>query len=92
MAQTLLSLVSPVAQASPELQADIFPDMVLKSLLNLFALGFAVLGGIAGYLANAYWPTGDQEVQGMTPILVAIICGLLPYWSVRLAGDVLSNA
>lgn len=66
--------------------------MVLKSLLNLFALGFAVLGGIAGYLTNVYWPSAKEEVQGVTPMLMMLVCGLLPYWSVRLAGDVLSNA
>lgn len=73
---------------------------MLNTILNLLSLAAGLLGAIAGYVSTVYWldltsSTSDaayEQVHVATPILVALLCGLLPYCMVRLAGDVLTNA
>ena len=73
---------------------------MLKSLISLFSLALAMLGSIAGYTKTAYGlgydegieESGEAErVQILTPLLIAIICAVVPYWTARFAGDILSN-
>jgi Zn-dependent protease with chaperone function len=75
-------------------------DLMIRSLLSIFSLALAVLGGLAGYVSSVYWlsapsafPSEDaKEVTMLTPLLVAFVCGIVPFWTVRFSSDLLSNA
>lgn len=74
-------------------------DLMIRSLLSIFSFAFAFLGGLAGYLSSVYWlsapatfPDSDtKEVTVLTPLLVAFVCGIVPFWTVRFSSDLLSN-
>lgn len=73
---------------------------MIRSLLSIFSLALAILGGLAGYVSSVYWlsapatfPGADaREVTVLTPLLVAFVCGIIPFWTVRFSSDLLSNA
>lgn len=75
-------------------------DLMIKSLLSIFSLALAVLGGVAGYISSTYWLSGPakypsseaEDVVVLTPLLVGFICAIVPFWTVRFSSDLLSNA
>lgn len=56
-------------------------------LLDLTTLALCFLTGVAGFLFSAH----NLHVPADAP-LVGLLCALLPYWTLRLCADVLSNA
>ncbi|KDN52572.1 hypothetical protein K437DRAFT_173183 [Tilletiaria anomala UBC 951] len=61
--------------------------LVIHLILNLTALAFALLAGVAGFLFSAH----QVHVPADAP-LVALLCTLLPYGVLRLCADTLTNA
>lgn len=58
-------------------------------LLNVLSLALATLAGLAGMLF-ATWSVSN--VSDHHAALIALLCGIVPFWTVRFATDVLSNA
>lgn len=75
-------------------------DLMVRSLLSIFSFALAFLGGLAGYVSSVYWLSAPstfpdeeaKEVTMLTPLLVAFVCGIVPFWTVRFSSDLLSNA
>lgn len=81
--------------------------MIIKSLVTLLSISIAALSGIAGFLHAAYASPlsrmregGDIEGAGdavhemisVTPLLIGVLFAVIPYWTVRFASDILSDA
>ncbi|KAK9896277.1 hypothetical protein P389DRAFT_171391 [Cystobasidium minutum MCA 4210] len=74
--------------------------LMIRSLLSIFSFALAFLGGLAGYVSSVYWLSAPatfpdasaREVTQITPLLVAFVCGIVPFWTVRFSSDLLSNA
>ena len=61
--------------------------LIIDLVLDLTAIALAFLCGIAGFLFSAH----QLHVPADAP-LVGLLCALVPYWTLRLCADVLSNA
>ncbi|SNX85981.1 uncharacterized protein MEPE_04690 [Melanopsichium pennsylvanicum] len=65
----------------------VMEGLVINLVLDLTAIALSFLAGLVGFLFSAH----QLHVPADAP-LVGLLCGLLPYWTLRLCADVLSNA
>jgi hypothetical protein len=65
----------------------VMEGLVLHLVLDLTAVALSFLTGVAGFLFSAH----QLHVPADAP-LVGLLCALLPYWTLRLCADVLTNA
>ncbi|SPO27628.1 uncharacterized protein UTRI_04336_B [Ustilago trichophora] len=65
----------------------VMEGLVINLVLDLTAIALSFLAGLMGFLFSAH----QLHVPADAP-LVGLLCGLLPYWTLRLCADVLSNA
>ncbi|CDR87290.1 uncharacterized protein SPSC_00416 [Sporisorium scitamineum] len=65
----------------------VMEGLVINLVLNLTTIALSFLAGLVGFLFSAH----QLHVPADAP-LVGLLCGLLPYWTLRLCADVLSNA
>lgn len=65
----------------------IMEGLIINLILDLTTLALCFLAGLAGFLFSAH----NLHVPADAP-LVGLLCFLLPYWTLRLCADVLSNA
>lgn len=65
----------------------IMDGLIIHLILDLTAVAFSLLAGVAGFLFSAH----QLHVPADAP-LVGLLCALLPYGVLRLAADTLSNA
>lgn len=63
-------------------------DLLIKLILNFTSLALALLAGLTGFLSATWTSTSTAHYASM----VAIICGIVPFWTVRFCSDILSNA
>lgn len=61
--------------------------LIINLILDLTTLALCFLAGLAGFLFSAH----NLRVPADAP-LVGLLCALLPYWTLRLCADVLSNS
>lgn len=61
--------------------------LIINLILDLTTLALCFLAGLAGFLFSAH----NLHVPADAP-LVGLLCALLPYWTLRLCADVLSNS
>ena len=66
---------------------SVMEGLVIHLVLDLTAIALSFLAGLVGFLFSAH----QLHVPADAP-LVGLLCGLLPYWTLRLCADVLSNA
>lgn len=64
-----------------------FTGLIINLVLNLTALALAFLAGVAGFLFSAH----QLHTPADAP-LVGFLCAAVPYWTLRMCADVLSNA
>jgi hypothetical protein len=65
----------------------VMEGLVINLVLDLTAIALSFLAGLVGFLFSAH----QLHVPADAP-LVGLLCALLPYWTLRLCADVLSNA
>ncbi|EST09511.2 Choline transporter-like protein [Kalmanozyma brasiliensis GHG001] len=65
----------------------VMEGLVVNLVLDLTAIALSFLAGLVGFLFSAH----QLHVPADAP-LVGLLCALLPYWTLRLCADVLSNA
>ncbi|UZJ57396.1 hypothetical protein CBS101457_006716 [Exobasidium rhododendri] len=65
----------------------IMEGLIINLLLDLTTLAICFLTGLAGFLFSAH----NLHVPADAP-LVGLLCALLPYWTLRLCADILSNS
>lgn len=65
----------------------VMEGLVINLMLDLTAIALSFLAGLVGFLFSAH----QLHVPADAP-LVGLLCALLPYWTLRLCADVLSNA
>lgn len=65
----------------------IMEGLIINLLLDLTTLALCFLTGLAGFLFSAH----NLHVPADAP-LVGLLCALLPYWTLRLCADLLSNS
>ncbi|EPQ30120.1 uncharacterized protein PFL1_02237 [Pseudozyma flocculosa PF-1] len=61
--------------------------LIINLVLDLTAIALSFLCGIAGFLFSAH----QLHVPADAP-LVGLLCAVVPYWTLRLCADVLTNA
>lgn len=62
------------------------PGLLLSTILSLLTISLSFLAALAGFLFSAH----QLHVPADAP-LVGLLCGIVPYWTLRLAADVLKN-
>lgn len=66
---------------------SIVEGLIINILLDLTTLAICFLTGLIGFLFSAH----NLHVPADAP-LVGLLCALLPYWTLRLCADILTNA
>lgn len=60
--------------------------LLIGTVLSLLTVSLSLLAALAGFLFSAH----QLHVPADAP-LVGLLCGVVPYWTLRLAADVLAN-
>lgn len=60
--------------------------LLISTILSLLTISLSFLAGVAGFLFSAH----QLHVPADAP-LVGLLCGVVPYWTLRLGADVLAN-
>ncbi|CAO1634595.1 unnamed protein product [Sympodiomycopsis kandeliae] len=60
--------------------------LLISTILSLLTISLSFLAGLSGFLFSAH----QLHVPSDAP-LVGLLCGIVPYWTLRLGADVLSN-
>lgn len=80
----------PILQPDEDILTDkafFISGLIINLILDLTTLALCFLAGLAGFLFSAH----NLHVPADAP-LVGLLCALLPYWTLRLCADVLSNS
>ncbi|CAO1635380.1 unnamed protein product [Jaminaea pallidilutea] len=64
----------------------ILEGLIISTILSLLTISLSLLAALAGFLFSAH----QLHVPADAP-LVGLLCGVVPYWTLRLAADVLGN-
>ncbi|CAO1616179.1 unnamed protein product [Parajaminaea phylloscopi] len=64
----------------------VMEGLIIGTILSLLTVSLSLLAALAGFLFSAH----QLHVPADAP-LVGLLCGIVPYWTLRLAADVLSN-
>ncbi|GAA95249.1 uncharacterized protein L969DRAFT_101482 [Mixia osmundae IAM 14324] len=62
-------------------------NLLVKYVLNMISLALATLAGLAGFMFATYTVSEAHYAP-----LISLLCAIVPFWTVRLCSDVLSNA
>lgn len=64
----------------------VMEGLIIGTILSLLTISLSLLAALAGFLFSAH----QLHVPSDAP-LVGLLCGVVPYWTLRLAADVLGN-